>query len=543
MADLYRWNDDSDIAEAEYREILRIQPDHPGALAGLAALEELKRARALQAERLDIGAMERRLRSNPEDQEARLQLARLLGVDGRYPEAEPLFREYLRRSPEAAPIRRELALALSVQEKYDEAIEQLQKYLEVFPEDVAVKQQLANIFVWKGDTQNAENILQELAVAMPEMIDVHWSLARILQANQKWDEALRHYRLILELDPHYRAPAARIRQIQNHPGYRIMSLERKVQANPRDVELRLELARNYLSLERYFEAMDNVQAALRIAPSDSEALRLEAIARTELNAFRERQLRGLYIRLEEMPDDHDLRLELARTLKATERFVEARREFELYLQARPDDYQAQRDYAQLLSWDTTRRRDALNIYAQLLQRFPDDIELRLRYLQLRIWTDTADQRDREDIVRLRRRLEDRMASHPQDIDNLFNVASLHELQGRYEAAFAIYRRILGIESNNQQAQAAIRAIEAQPEFRIARFRSAIEQNPRSISTRLEFARYAFETGQYFLALSQAEAILSLDRTHAEADWIASTPGIVSSLAAATDQRNAQYLEG
>lgn len=520
LADLYRWNDDSDIAEHLYREILAVDPLHQRALAGMEALEELRAARALQAERLNISAMERRMRANPDDQEARLQLARLLGVDGRYPEAEPLFREYLRRSPDAHPVRRELALALGVQERYEEAIEQLQLYLQHFPDDIGVRTQLANLFIWKGDTLSAEAVLLDLVVIMPEMLDLHWSLARLLQANQKWDEALHHYRFITQMDPHYFAPHVKIRQIQNHPGYRILSLERRVQSNPRDVEARIELAQNYLALERFFEAMDNILAASALAPGNARILQLETTIRAELMAFRERQLRAMLQRLEEAPDDHETRLQLAQTYKATERFPEARREFEIYLAAHPDDYDALREYAQLLSWDPASRREAMALYTRLLHRFPDDLEVRMHFLQLRIWTDTADQRDFEDIVRLRRRLEDRMASHPNDVANLLNLAALHELQDRLESAVAVYRRVLSIDRSNQQALQGIRGIESLPQYRMAQMRRAVEQNPRSIALRLELARFAFETGQYFDALSQAEAILGLDRSHVEANWLA-----------------------
>lgn len=516
LGDLFRWNDDSDVARSIYNEVLEIEPEHQGALTGLRELENLVIARAYQAERLNIEAMERRLRENPEDDDVRLQLARLYGVASRYPEAEVLFAEYLRRNPTHTPVRREYALALSVQEKYPQALEQLNIYLQEFPDDVRVRAQVANIHMWQGDLESAREIILSTMELAPQNIELLWNLARIQQMNREWDDALRNYRLILEIDPSLRAPVAQIRQITNHPAYRILSLERRITDNPRDVQSRLELAQILIDLDRYFEAQAQAQSVLGMEPENREAQRLLELANIQLVEFRERQIAQLQRRLLESPEDQETRLELARLLRARGNFNESARQFAIYLQTNPDNHSVRREYAQVLSWQPERRSEALAEMAQLANRMPDDKQLRIKYLQLRFWTGEANQGDREEIARMRRDLEQAVDLNQNDIDSLLLLASIHELHEDWESALKRFQRVVELDNQNQMGLDGVERIETLPEFRIARMRDEIRQRDGHIEPRINLARFLFLSSRYFESLEEAQGILRIDSNHREA---------------------------
>ncbi len=516
LGDLFRWNDDSDVARQIYEEVLAIEPEHEGALNGLKELENLVAARAYQAERLSIDAMERRLAENPDDQEVRLQLARLYGVASRYPDAEVLFAEYLRRDPEHTPVRREYALALSVQEKYPQALEQLYLYLEAFPEDVNVRAQVANIHMWQGDLESAREMVLSTLELTPQNIELLWNLARIQQMNREWEDALKNYRTILEIDPNYRAPVAQIRQILNHPAYRIESLERRIREEPRNARARLELASIFIDLDRYFEAQTQAQTVLGIEPENQEAQRLLDRANAQLVVFRERQITQLQERLRETPDDHESRLELARLLRGRGNFNESARQFAIYLQHHTEDHGVRREYAQVLSWQPERRSEALAEMAELVNRMPDSKQLQIQFLQLRFWTGEANQRDREEITRMRRELEQTLDLNPNDIEALLLIANVHELHEDWELALRRYQHVIEIDSENQLALDGIQRIETLPEYRIARMRDEIQQRGGHIEPRLDLARFFMVNNRYFDAQEEAQAILRMDANHREA---------------------------
>lgn len=510
LGDLYRWNDDSDVAERIYNEVLAINPEHAGALQGLVEIENLEEARGYQRERLSIGAMEQRVADNPDDQDSRLQLARLYGVANRYPEAEKVFWDYLARSPDDTPVRRELALALSVQEKYPEAVEQLRIYLEEYPEDLTTRIQVTNLLMWQADYEAAVDDLLAILEIAPDNVDVHWNLGRIYQIQLDWEYALKHYRRIIELDPSYQAPAARIRQILGNPFFRIESLDRQITEDPNAISARLELGEIFIEMNRFFEARAQADAILRRNPNHLEARRLLGRAETMLATFRAEEARELEKLLAENPDDHEARLELARIYRFDTKFDRAAHHFRTYLRANPEDSKVRRELAQVLTWMPDGRREAIAQLSELTVLFPEDDQLRLQLLQARAWEGVLTDEDRAERRRLRRRFDNVIEFDPDNIEALLNIAALSQLDEDLQTAIRFYNRVLEIEPGHPEAQDAIRGIETLPAYTISEMRLAVADDPESIEKRLELAEYLIDQGLLFEAREEARKVLTMD---------------------------------
>ncbi|MCD8481907.1 MAG: hypothetical protein LR015_04055 [Verrucomicrobia bacterium] len=158
--------------------------------------------------------------------------------------------------------------------------------------------------------------------------------------------------------------------------------------------------------------------------------------------MRQRQISEMRSTLRGNPRDNETRLALARLLRDINNYPEAARQYGFYLQLRPDDHLVRREYAQLLSWLPEARDQALAETQTLIEQFPDDDSLRIQLMQLRRWSNLINQEDRLEMLNMRRRLEDALLFDPEDQDAMFNLASLNELQERWETAIAIYRSIL-----------------------------------------------------------------------------------------------------
>lgn len=516
LGDIYRWNDDTHSAAELYRSTLEANPRHPGALAGLEELEAMAERRLYQAQRLSIPAMEERIATDPEDWDARLQLARLYGAAGRYDDAAKEFALYLEGNPEDVPIIREYAFALSMEEAYDEAILQLRGYLEKFPEDLSVRLRIADMLMWQADFDQARVELAEIAELAPGLPETHWHLARIHHMHEEWNEALENYRKVREIDPNFEVVDARIRQIENHPRYRLMRLEERIAANPNDILARMELADMLFELDRYFEARDQALAVLDFDATNEGALRI--IRWTDEKIERLRAERALELRelLRADATDMDAILELARLLKAEEAHAEAVVYFQRYLQANPGDREARREYAQLLSWLPQYRREAARELQELLVFFPGDIALRTQYLEVMSWLQDYGDVEKEQQRQLEREIRALLETDPNNVEAHTYMARLYQISENWNAALAHYRAIIALAPFDREAQERVAEIRTLPEFLIAEQREKIRLDPRNFELRMELAEMLFEFERYPEAREEARIILRIDANNRQA---------------------------
>lgn len=522
LGDVHRWFDDTDAAREFYRQVLDRDPEHPGALRGIRELEEMIELRRAQAERLSIPAMEERLRADPGDQEARLQLTRLYTAVSRYEDANRLFAEYLRRDPDSPTVRRAYAFSLSMIEEYDAAIVQLRRYLEDFPDDVESRLRIVNMMMWQGDFTAAERELLDMLPDHPENTEIHWNLGRIYQMREDWEPALFHLGEVVRLSPtfrqspHYQAAQARIAQIHAHPRYRLLRLQLEVDEDPSRIDAHLELARLFLNLERYAEARASAGAVVRVRRGDAEAEEIIRRADEGLIRFRAEQIRGLRAALEEDPDDITTMLELARILAAEGRAPEAQRLFQRYLQLSPDDLEVRWEHAQILRQIPDRQSDALREFQRYRELAPESRLNDIRYLEILTEVDELDAEGE----RLRRALEEDLNAElgfdPLNRRALYLRARLRQAVEQWIAAREDFETLVDLDPDYEDAAERLRNLLEDNRYRIAVLEQRVRLHPSRLEPRLELARLLFDVGLYFRAMEVAREIIHLEPRTGEA---------------------------
>lgn len=191
-------------AEAEYREALKIQPGHEGALLGLAAIDEntghLASAEEHYREVIRKG-------TNPR---AERGLAGLLSRTGRFKDAEAILSRLIAADPGDADSRFELGLALSLKGDCEAAIPEFRKVVAARPSSVMALFHLGNCLSRTGKTDEAATVLERFRATSEEekrRVDlgkkVHFTLleADELAEAGKMDAAVAKAREALKIDP------------------------------------------------------------------------------------------------------------------------------------------------------------------------------------------------------------------------------------------------------------------------------------------------------------------------------------------------------
>jgi len=118
----------------------------------------LKQATRFEAEKRYAEAIEtyrRYLAENPEDDETRAALARLLSWQGHHQESEPLYRDILTRHPADRDVQTALARVLSWEQRWHEAQALYEEVLRNAPNDGEARRGLADLLLWRGKPTEA----------------------------------------------------------------------------------------------------------------------------------------------------------------------------------------------------------------------------------------------------------------------------------------------------------------------------------------------------------------------------------------------------
>ncbi len=146
-------------------------PGLPVALAQQALKEE---ARTLELQKRYPESIERyraSLEQQPDDDDTRGALAKLLSWQGQYDEAEQLYRGILTRHPIDHDVRTALARLLSWQRRLPEAEVLYQELLRETPDDGEVRRGLGDVLFWQGQSREAlvQYRLAQAVVKDPEL--------------------------------------------------------------------------------------------------------------------------------------------------------------------------------------------------------------------------------------------------------------------------------------------------------------------------------------------------------------------------------------
>ncbi len=163
-ADYYRAGDHTN-AEALYRQILCVNPDHIIALQMLGLIESRKKNQ--QKEALD-------------------HLLHALELE-----------------PDSPDVHNNLGLVYSWSDSKDndKAIYHYKKCIELKPESLLAYSNLGIHYKSMGLVEESETILKEALKMDPDNTAVHFNYATLLGELHRWDEAIEHYEFVLTMDP------------------------------------------------------------------------------------------------------------------------------------------------------------------------------------------------------------------------------------------------------------------------------------------------------------------------------------------------------
>lgn len=313
----------------------------------------LKRARQLEQTKNYQGALDlyrQYLAQDPENDEVRASIAKLLSWQGQYDEAVALYREILTRHPHDSDNRIALARVLSWQKNFVAAQEQYTLVLRDKPHHVDAMSGLADVLLWSGRREQALSYYEQVLAATGDAdlaAKIRALKADLVAANQP-------------------QPVPAPEPVQS------------VQLPDRTEMARLlEEGRYLTAARRYPEAVARYREALTKQP-DNDDIRT-TLAQILAWDGKHGESTALYREvLERHPQDQESRIALARVLSWQKQFDAAHALYEEVLQADPTNLDARRGLAEVAHWQGNRV-DALARYQALADETHDpDIERQLQ---------------------------------------------------------------------------------------------------------------------------------------------------------------------
>ena len=380
-------------AEALYRQILAVEPNHPEALHFLGML-------AHQAGKSEVGVdlIKKALVLRPDYIEAYINLGNALRMLDKLEEAIKCYRRALELKPDFADVHYNLGNALKDQGKLDEAVASFRRALTLQPGDVEAYINLGNTLKDQEKLVEAVTCYRQALGLNPDYAEAHLNLGNALKDQGKLEEALTSYRRALHLKPDYAEAHFNLGTAFLDQG----KLEEAAVCFYKALDLRPDYAESYINLGNLFkdqgrleEAVSSYSQALDLKPDYAAAhynlgtaLKDQGKLEEAVTSFR----RALKLR----PDYAEADLNLGNTLKDQGMLEEAITSYREALAVKPDyteahsnllfclnykaDVKQETIYYESIEWDK-RLRDSLKAdTVQYMNSLATDRRLRIGYV-------------------------------------------------------------------------------------------------------------------------------------------------------------------
>jgi predicted O-linked N-acetylglucosamine transferase (SPINDLY family) len=320
-------------AEALYRRILELDPEHPGALYLLGGIV-YQQGDYEQAFEL----VEKALQEEPNDPDALHLLGSIAYRQQRPALAIELIDRALALHPDYAQAHHTRADALLAQGELDAAAEGYRQALRLAPQLVEAHCRLGNVLKLQGRLPEAAASYEQALALQPEQAGTRSSLGELLYLQGQPEAAIVQYRQALALAPEHVQTHGLLGNAQHATG----DLEGAVASYRRAIELQpeLALAHNYLgaalkALGRVDEAMASYRRAIAIAPEYAEAHSNLGVALRDLGQLDE-AIACYRSALVHRPDAAEIHANLANTLSDRGLFEQAIASYQRAIELRPE---------------------------------------------------------------------------------------------------------------------------------------------------------------------------------------------------------------
>jgi tetratricopeptide (TPR) repeat protein len=152
-----------------------------------------------------------------------------------------------------------------------EAADLFRRGLELAPDDPGLLHRLGTALYMSGDAAGAVQQFERALRRAPEFSRAHFGLGMVLNLSGRHAEAIEHFAAAVRYQPDYleaRLGLAEALRITGHGQESLRHFERIVQLDPGFAEAWAMYATTLVSLQRYREARDVLNKALRIHPGE-----------------------------------------------------------------------------------------------------------------------------------------------------------------------------------------------------------------------------------------------------------------------------------
>jgi tetratricopeptide (TPR) repeat protein/SAM-dependent methyltransferase len=258
-------------AEAIYRRILQVDPDHPDALHFLGLI-----ARQVGNAEAAIELIGKALALKPDYAEAHNNLGNVFKQQGRLEEAIASYRKTLKLKPDFAEAYGNLGNALKEQAdrgkrgKLDEAIMCYRKALALKPDLAEMHSNLGNALRDQGKSHEAVASYRRAIALMPELAEAHSNLGNVLNEQGRLEEAVSSFEKALTLRPNFTEAHNNFGNVLRELGRAedaVTSYRQALSLNPNYVQAYGNLGNVLREQGKVNEAILSYQRALQISES------------------------------------------------------------------------------------------------------------------------------------------------------------------------------------------------------------------------------------------------------------------------------------
>lgn len=440
LGHVYEYLGDIPKARSIYLQAQAIQPQSSTVIQ---ALDQLKEAEETRHAAQSVSGLKSMLEQEPLNHPVRLSLARRLASERQWKEAAAEYGRYLYAVPSQQAVRLEYARLLSWMQQYQDAAEQYLEYLQSSPFDQSARLELASVHISEQNLPAAMGQLNEIVAQDPAHSEARWMRASVFQWAEMWEEAVREYELIYQIDPRYEVALQKIKEIELTSPLFLERYQRKLDLDPEDIDTRYRYANLLLRREDYSEAANQLKILQKQGVNDPyldnllEAADKRQAEHARMDVRRARQL------LLEDPENSAAELRLARARVQSGETDRALVHYQRYLHDHPNDFKVRQEFADVLSW-SGKIGPAVENYRLVMQADPEDTQVRQKLYQVMSWSQGSLPVAIESTEQLVREA-------PYDPDLRAALGTLYRFSGKQGQAILNYEEALALDPTNETA--------------------------------------------------------------------------------------------
>ena len=358
-------------AEALYRQILAIQPNHADALRLLGLIAHQTGRHDLAADRI-----RQSIALHPGNAVAHSNLGAVCRALGRFDEAVTAFRRTIELKPDFPDAQTSLGIALATLGRGDEAIVAFRAALQIKPDSPEAHNNLGNALRERGRYDDAIAACHRALELKPNFPEAQLNLGVALAAQGQLEDAIAAYRRALQIKPDFPEAhnnLANALKESGRFGEAVAACRRALELKPDFPEAHNNLAAALAAQGQLDDAIAAYRRALQIRPNLPEAHNNLGNALREAGRLDEAFAACLRA-LELKPGFPEAQNSLGSTLRERGQLDEAIASYRQALQLKPGYARARYNLGIALT-DRGELEEAISAYRRALQVRPHDAEM------------------------------------------------------------------------------------------------------------------------------------------------------------------------